>query len=257
MRDKTYEIAADLGDFLVEDYIGRLGVLKDTFVGDTAYVVSCGPSIADVWSDDLYAFLNDKFCMAVKQALGLLKGSCDMYLLNPIHIYEDQIDPTCIIVGACDTVTLKRHKNTEKFWDMVPDIYGDIKRTQLVDSLVSRCNFDDADIGASGVVERPWGPGLLLDIGLFLLKWMGFTRIIVFGWDMFSGNIYEHYYDGNTIVDRENLMSERDMMIKMAPYLVEWFARSGVELRLCSPRSVLPIPQVHIGDVIGGKYEPQ
>jgi hypothetical protein len=71
----------------------KVDLLENAYAGETAYVLTCGPSINDFWDDGVREFLTDKLVMSVKQTYDLGPNVCDFHILNSWnyspYTYED------------------------------------------------------------------------------------------------------------------------------------------------------------------------
>ena len=67
----------------------RLRVIRNSCRGETAYVVSCGPSLLELDLQELKNRLDGKLVISIKQAYGLLEGASDFHLTNFIN-HESQ-----------------------------------------------------------------------------------------------------------------------------------------------------------------------
>ena len=66
----------------LDDSYERLKLLKDKYKDETAYIVTCGPSLKNYNQDKLKKFLKDKFVLGVKQSYDILEDIIDIHLLN-------------------------------------------------------------------------------------------------------------------------------------------------------------------------------
>jgi len=227
----------------------KTDILHNQFYGETAYVFSCGPSFSDVWTSRVRDALLGKFTVAVKSTISKLQSVVpDMYWYNPVRIAN--------LVGNIhpDTLRIASSNRTNRHNIDVAahgcDILYALQLNGPENTLMATQRFDDGKFPAAGekIPDRPWGPGVLLDGGLFLLQHMGFKRIIVVGWDM--GEQYTHFYSDKDLMGQESIQVERDYCKAGAPALEKWFAKQGVTLQLCSPRSELGITQISIDELI-------
>ena len=61
----------------------RLEVLKDKYIGETAYVTGCGPSLMELDEYELKSKLDGKLVMSMKQSFDVVGSDlCDFHLLN-------------------------------------------------------------------------------------------------------------------------------------------------------------------------------
>ena len=78
----------------------RLSLLKDKYVGETAYLISCGPSLNDVDIDVLKSKLKDKLVVCQKQSIDILGADlCDFHIMNTYNV-----KPTLYDYGKNNTI---------------------------------------------------------------------------------------------------------------------------------------------------------
>ena len=248
MHEKTPRLLVDLRSKSM--LRTRTAVLRNSFVGETAFVFSCGPSLNDVWSDRVAEGLKGRFVVAVKSSFNKIHSvDPDMYWFNPIRIpnLEYPFNPHTIRVASSNPTNVH---NLSLFHHGC-DLFYPIDVTNPESTLLATHNFNSAVLPSPGslISLRPWGAGVLLDIGLFLLLYMGFKKIIVVGWDM-GRTSYTHFYSSEDIMGTESIQAETRYSVSAASALVKWFAGRGVALRLCSPRSILDIPQLSVDEML-------
>ena len=72
MNKKTSDIIKKISQY--EDISDRLENLKDIYKGETCYIVSAGPSLKNIETNELRDKLKDKLVISIKQSFNLLKG---------------------------------------------------------------------------------------------------------------------------------------------------------------------------------------
>lgn len=70
-----------------EDSFERIQLLKDTYKGETAYLVTCGPSLLSHDRDSLIEKLEGKLVIACKQSYEYIKEVVDFHLLS-VYNYQ-------------------------------------------------------------------------------------------------------------------------------------------------------------------------
>jgi len=230
----------------------RTAVLHNCYHDEVAFVFSCGPSLTKVFNDNVAHYLRNRLVVSVKSAYNLVGSMTDLYLMNPVRVP--------VLTEPFSTHTIKvcsSHLWHDNMLDMLCqgcDVFYPIAGCPLDQSMVAQGTehaFDRAAFPKPGCVvpPRPWGPGVLLDVGLFLLVHMGVRRIIVVGWDM-GDKVYTHYDNAHNMFNEEGIALETEMAKKATRALVQWMKNRGVALQLCSPLSVLPIPQIPVEELI-------
>ena len=180
----------------------RIKYLKDQYKGETAYIITCGPSLKNYDLDKLKFFLKDKFVLGVKQSYDILGDIIDIHLLNfcnhknykyknlentivswvvymqdqPYYILQNNI-PCDFMMPLCRN--RGGHENTLAF-------KGDFENLLIDNSFA-----------------RPWGSGIMYESALPLALYCGAKNIVTIGWDIGSINEkdkgkerikYDHFY---------------------------------------------------------------
>ena len=71
----------------------RLEELKDKYVGETAYVTACGPSLDKLDGGILKDKLKNKLVMSIKQSFDVVGSDvCDFHILNTYNLKPTQYD---------------------------------------------------------------------------------------------------------------------------------------------------------------------
>ncbi|GAB5434711.1 MAG: hypothetical protein EpisKO_40810 [Epibacterium sp.] len=164
-------------------------VLKDCAKGRPCVVLSCGPSLNEYTPKELRDLCKDSVVISVKQAFDYVPDVSDFLILNtwnyqkydfahrrPIILYEK---------GPTDPPVFGTH-----------DIEFDLPNpTDLSQQLARSGNYDDYAFDVSDT--RPWGPGVLYEIGFYLAEYIGVKSIYTLGWDVGAKNtsVMPHFYD--------------------------------------------------------------
>jgi hypothetical protein len=85
MNSRTRKIKREIS--LVEESLERLKLLKDSYEGETAYLVTCGPSLTTHDRQTLLDKLDGKLVIACKQAYDYVKEVADFHLLS-VYNYQ-------------------------------------------------------------------------------------------------------------------------------------------------------------------------
>ena len=217
----------------------KLGAIKDAYKGDTAFILSCGPSTAVIQDKlDIQELFRDKLLIGIKQASML--APCDFQLFNAIRFNKfERLDASTISVASGPT----GNPNRIGILKHCPDIWHecDTKKPRLIESL----DWESA-VFKRNMPYHPWGPGIVLDTGIWLALHLGVKRIVVIGWDMSKD--YKHFYkDDEPIgeVEQEFIDNEFKLMKNASLNLHNWLRqKKQVDLIQCSPCSELPIPAI-------------
>ena len=80
MKQITKQLKQDIQSFnSIEE---RLKYLKNKYKGETAYIVTCGPSLGKHSLKELKFKLKDKLVICLKQAQNLLEEETDFHLMS-------------------------------------------------------------------------------------------------------------------------------------------------------------------------------
>jgi len=219
----------------------QLALLEGAYAGETAYIVACGPSLNDVMSPRLREFLRDKLVIAIKGAYGLLPEAADFQVSNRCrHAEQEHVDPATIRL-AVELVRFSEHVDVRlPFW-FHPE------HRWLHSVLFSRA-LERWELGRGST--RGWGPGIMLEVGVFLPVHLGCSKAVFFGWDM--NPVDPTHYDVQNVAQQEleEHVIVSNAMPQFVPTLQAWWRSHGVEAFLCSPRSAIPLPQLTVDELM-------
>ncbi|GHG97629.1 hypothetical protein [Pseudodonghicola xiamenensis] len=254
----------------------KVQVLKDQAASDSCVILACGPSLNEYSPEQLRELCKDSVVLAIKQAFAYVPEVCDFLLLNtwnyqkydfgqrrPVILYEK---------GPADPTVYGEH-----------DIVFDLPRaSDLSQQLARSKRYDDYAFDAS--VNRPWGPGVLYEIGFYLAHYMGFKSIVTLGWDVGakSTSVMPHFYDRpspqrtrtlaksrwiRSLAERNRFLHEGGVLYnkpRIIPEEVEicaaasgdwydWLTAQGIDLKIVSKGAIVDarIPRTRLEDVLG------
>ncbi len=239
----------------------KIKLLEGKYAGETAYLLACGPSLSEYTALELHELLSDKLVICVKQALDYVEGITDYLLLNTWNFRRyDLADPKPIVI--------KEHGPTDPPVFMDSDIELVVPRPSGRDQqLALSRKFDDYTFDRQ--IERPWGPGVLYEIGFYLALHMGVKSMVTLGWDVGVRNSPQmpHFYDTTSPETAKIIkaaraiedMGERNRMLHEAgvvynrPRIIpeevddcaavsgdwyDWLTAKGVDLKIVSTQSL-------------------
>lgn len=275
MLDSTYfdQLVKDIAAAKTTD--DKLHALKGKAPGDTCVILACGPSLTEYPPEDLTKLCQNTTVLAVKQAFQYVPEVCDFLLLNtwnyqkydfsqrrPVILYEK---------GPADPVVYGEHDIT----------FNLPQANDLSQQLARSKRYDDYTFEAS--VNRPWGPGVLYEIGFYLAHYMGFKSIVTLGWDVGakSTSVMPHFYDRpsphrtrtlaksrwiRSIAERNKFLHEGGVLYnkpRIIPEEVEvcaaasgdwydWLTAQGMDLKIVSNGAIVDerIPRTRLEDVL-------
>tara|TARA_A100001515_G_C4591694_1_gene216200 strand:- start:4461 stop:6515 length:2055 start_codon:yes stop_codon:yes gene_type:complete len=235
----------------------KIDLLKDSFKGETCYILSCGPSISDYTLDEYKDKLQDKLVLAVKQTYNKVPDLVDFHFFNcanipmptgyPLleHYKYDEDGP--IVVASSNYPLHKRWSPYQKH-----DLFFKIPiRTEINDEFICKTkDFDNFDLATN--IDRPCGPGIMYETVIFMAAHLGVKKIVAVGWDLSQTNPkkpneYKHFYkDEKMLIKGDILPWEVAATCEASKELYEWLQSRGIELELASNKSSLykKIPRV-------------
>jgi hypothetical protein len=196
-------------------------------------------------TDKVKKALQGNLIICIKDAIDFLPEYCDFHIYNSDYVPGDRkyLSPlTTRITIHKDAYTMA----SDIHFALHPEQGGAKGKKGLAATVSAQKNFTDWEL--SKVYKRPWGPGVMSEIGIYLPVHLGCKRIVVIGWDLNPDDL-RHYYD-KSVKDREKYLREGKLIMNSIPALLTWMRSIGVEFYLCSPKSALPITQVKMEDVL-------
>lgn len=178
------------------DLFERLEVLKDAYRGQTAFIISCGPSLSQYDPDLLRAFLSDKLVLSIKQAYQITAGQTDFHILHHSNIQRYRYpSPAPVVVNEDEGQSF-----------IQPDLLLPKDALDLYQAVSLSRQFDRYRLDKNPV--RPCGPGILYEVAIYLALHLGAANAVILGWDLFSdpeqlrqlfdGAIeHKHFYDAD------------------------------------------------------------
>ena len=215
------------------DAMARSSILEDAYKGETAYILTCGPSLGRIWDTKLQSFLAGKLVIAVKQALELDPAIADFHLYNEVRMKDYAYHPATVRLGC--SRFMKEHP---------PHVHYPVNGYTYDQALFVTNRYADWSLDQSFV--RPWGIGIMFELGLFLPVYLGCSRILIMGFDMNSAGQY-HFYDTGSEMDSSHYEvddEEFGYARSSIHHYLDWTKTRNVEVKAYSPLSTLPIPQV-------------
>tara|TARA_Y100000296_G_scaffold36897_1_gene42724 strand:+ start:16249 stop:18291 length:2043 start_codon:yes stop_codon:yes gene_type:complete len=236
----------------------KVAFLKNKYEGETAYILTCGPSLNDYSSEYLVDLLRDKLTITVKQAYDKVKDVADFHLFNcanlPLaengtHYNYGENKP---IVVASSNYMLGQRWNAKK---QDVDVFFKIPiRTEIDDQFLCKTRkFDDFLLEKT--LERSCAPGIMFETVFYTAVHLGVSKIVVLGWDLehdAAEDIEEHkHFYGSTsgLVNRGDILDwEMRVNREASKDLYYWLKDRGVELEIASNRSTMyeGIPRVKL-----------
>ena len=205
MKKRTEELRNKLLQF--EDTEERIKLLKDSYKGETAYIVAGGPSLNNYTSEHLNEFFKDKLTLPIKQSWNMLREVADFHLLNFCNFAEYNWSGNKSII----TWAIFEQFHPEMIFqnnlecDIMIPIYRNNGRME--ETIAEAGDFESMLIQKS--FARPWGPGCMYELAIPLAVYSGCKKIVTVGWDIGDldkteenkSMFQEHFYGGEDTVE--------------------------------------------------------
>jgi GT2 family glycosyltransferase len=212
----------------------RLEQLRGHYAGETAYILTCGPSLEAVWNEELKEFLADKLVIACKQAYDLAPEICDFHLYNTVRLKDYDYPHETIRMSVWGYPASNP-----------PHIHFPLRANHnYANSLIVTHDYERfGDLVAA--YERPLGVGIMFEIGLFLPLLLGCSQTVIIGFDMNETGKY-HFYRAEGEGDSRKYAREgecRQAQIS-SDFYWRWAERKGLRAWLYSPLTALMMPRL-------------
>jgi len=240
----------------------KLATLKDSFEGETCYILNCGPSLKSFTPDEYRHKLKNKLVFAVKQAYEYVPDIVDFHLFNcanlplavahplPEHYqYKGYVEDQPVVVASSNYDLGQRWYETQR-----SDVFFKIPiRTEINNEFLCLTrNFGEHTIEKT--LTRPCGPGIMYETVIYMALHLGVKKIIATGWDLSGTNPkndkeYDHFYGQQKMFNKGDILPwEVKATCEASEQLFYWLRERGVELELASDQSALfdGIPRVKL-----------
>jgi len=254
------------------DNVGdKMKQLHNYYMGEKCYIISCGPSLKDMDPNLIKSICGDNLVLTIKQAYNLYQEITDFHLFNfcNLDIYN--------YTSKLDTITIYMD-NDEKINRSV-DISLVLEKKYILNKFKSRHLRHPPLAKIPHVfpsylftkrLDRPEGPGIMYELGIYLAIHLGVKEINVIAWDLdykpprvgFNRITREkliypiedsHFYGSNHHTNKEidKIITENEDIIKSSKILFLWLKKIGIQLNIISPTSKLDpiIPRIKLENI--------
>ena len=255
IKHRTQELKKELQS--VNNLQQKIGLLKDAYKGETCYLLSCGPSLKKNSASHLKNLLSDKLVFSVKQAYDYCPEIADFHFFNcsnlphprpDVHYPYDESDPISVVSSNYDLE--KRFAPQQEV-----DLFFKIPiRTEIANKfLVFTKEFEKYCLENS--IERPCGPGIVLETVLHMAVHLGVSKIVAAGYDLSKENPKEQSDHKHFYGETDKLFNRADVLpwevkahVDATEEIYNWLLSRGVQLELASAESALfeGIPRVSL-----------
>lgn len=228
----------------------RLNFMKNKFKGDTAYLVTCGPSLTRNNQSKLRELLKDELVICAKQSFTYLNDICDIHLLSTYN-YQPYTYDNPNTIKSWQLTAMNMENELERIiyqWNHEIDLYFPVISgpwITLEGSTAYTRNFNNwKRLGVDTQVL--WGPGILYESGFPMCYLLGVKRIVTIGWDIgdlgrYNGSdrdpnwIEQHAQELYTAsVGRGPSYTELKNTIECTTEMYDWFQSEGIQVQIIS-----------------------
>ena len=242
MKNKFKDIKSNIWSY--EEMYDRVKVLKDQFKGETAYICTAGPTFNSFTEEFLKEKLQNELVISIKQTQEKLKEVTDIHLLNFCNLAKYDYPNPNTVVGWAVWDNLQPQTIINNFpVDFILDTYKLNDGSGKLENTIAYSNeWERIDIESS--FSRPWGPGTMYEMAIPIALYMGCTKIVTVGWDLFKNTLnnptnrtddwfYQdvHFSQTKTVGSIEELETVKNS----TKGLYEWLLARGVELVIVDP----------------------
>jgi hypothetical protein len=168
--------------------------LHNKFLGETCYVLGCGPSIVEAFSGEghfkLIEQLNNNYVLTIKAAHKLCEQLSNFQIYNSNNLMSYDKSDSCIHIAQADFMTENQMNSVVRGLNY--DINVQVTRGVNNGSpLTVTRNLEDWTFSKTGLT-RCWGPGIMYETVFYFLLHLGFKNIKTIGWDYKDPNDRSH-----------------------------------------------------------------
>lgn len=224
----------------------KMNILKNKYKGQKCYIITCGPSLNDYNPNLIKEFVSDGVVFCIKQAYNIFSDVCDFHLINFCNLEQYKTPKTITCYMHQDELT--RYNYDLCFW-LNKSVQFNKYHSQKIAPISKTMDFDNYTFDKT--LERPEGPGIMYELGIYLAIHLGVSEICCIGWDltyrmpkMINGKIEllndSHFYGGNRNTQKniEKIVSENIFIANSTRYLNAWLKTSyNIPLTIVSNNS--------------------
>ena len=248
MLKKTSEIRKEiLANY--DDSYERVKHFKNKYKGKTAYILASGPSFGHYSKEFLNEYFKDKLVISIKQTYNVVPDHVDFHLINfcNLNAYEYSNPDTIVGWTVWDHVQPHQILNSGLRCDYILDTYKLGDGTANIDNCVAvQKDFEKLSMDTS--FARPWGPGMMYELAIPLAVYLGCSKVVTLGWDLFGNAIekykeenesmtQDHYFKDLTFEQTRTRITKKEIVsvIESTEGLNKWLKDQNVELEIVDP----------------------
>lgn len=249
MRENLKKIISDAkkSSSTVEEIIK---ILDGSMAGLKTLIISGGPSLNNISGEMIEALPEDVIVIAVKQSFYKAPKRIDIHLINEdnyqVYDYASlDVSPFVIKVSSSSLVRCTPKSDEHLEFKISKESSKNFSQT-----LTNTCEFENWQL--TNRVDRPWGPGIMYEIGIYLPLLLGCKEIYVAGWDLGDpkSNVINRFYENDNW-----LKIFRNIVIGFSPnFYNKFFNRVENFIRLgffqFNNKVLLNIPGVTVNEAV-------
>ena len=209
-----------------KELLETLGSLHFAAQDIPVVIVTCGPSLSRIPKQQLIDLNSKCILIAIKQAHDYVDGSELFHVINPYNLKKYEYTETNYILSTFASYTKPVYSPVDLF---IP--YEEIDPAEkLKKRLAATLDFDKYLLSHS--LERPWGPGIMMELAIYFAIHLGTKDIFLVSYDLhdpsFSGvNHYTKFYTSNNQSEswKEALMKKMIKVMSKLPQMTSNRAR--------------------------------
>ena len=263
IKMKTYYLKKQLNNIPKYDMSSRLRLLHNEYEGATCYIISCGPSVNNYNTDLIKRLAGHNLVLCIKQAYTKFIDITDFHLFNFCNLANYDYSENPNVITAYMAQDDKVRGNYDLNFALLKEYQINKIRSkdEKFPPLSKRMNFEHFTMDK--VVNRPEGPGIMYELGIYMALHLGAKEIVTIGWDVNykspkkidtpHGQVTDsvtksHFYGTNKHTQKniQKIVNENEFIISSSKILNLWLKLHGVELYLMSELSKLDksIPRI-------------
>ena len=155
----------------------KLAVLEGAYAGEDAYILTCGPSLLAPGRDQVARRLRDELVLSVKQAYDDFPELTDFHLVNAFNHkrYRYPRSSAAIVVAGLKP-------EDPPIFGAAPDLVLPLEPALHERRLAVTRDFERYLLANSAL--RPWGPGIMYELAIYLTLHLGARNVFALGWDL-------------------------------------------------------------------------
>ena len=226
----------------IESIEERLHHLKDKYKDETAYILTCGPSLGTHDVQKLNEKLKDKLVFGIKQAYSVVNDVADFHLVSTYNLSPYKWNPESIVFWQFSKSyldgQLKKAVDLQAPIDLFIPVINPpyIDRTQTTQATENFDNFYMLETHT----ESMWGCGMMYETAIPLALLLGCKKIVAIGWDLGDPNKQHTHFDDD-IVSRDCYPQDGEIAetLKSTIALEAWFKQKGIDFEILSDQSFI------------------